>query len=45
MKYVQSNDVIIYEKQETANKIENLIAEYQNIFMNKNIIVNVFEKQ
>ena len=45
MKYVQFNDVIIYEEQETANKIENLVAEYQNIFMNKNITMNVFEKQ
>ena len=45
MKHVQFNDVIIYEKQKTANKIENLIAEYQNVFMNKNITMNVFEKQ
>ena len=45
MKHVQFNDVIIYKEQETTNEIENLIAEYQNVFMNKNITMNVFEKQ
>ena len=28
MKHVQSNNVIIYEKQKTTNEIENLVAKY-----------------
>ena len=45
MKHVQFNDVIIYKKQKTANDIKNLVAEYQNVFINKNITINVFKKQ
>lgn len=43
LKHVCSNNVIIYNQLEIIKTIIILIVEYQNLFVDKNIIVDIFE--
>ena len=45
LKNVFSNDVIIYEQKKIAKIIATLVDEYQDFFVDKNIIVDIFENE
>ena len=45
LKNVFSNDVIIYEQKKVAKIIATLVDEYQDFFVDKNNIVDIFENE
>ena len=45
LKHVYSNDVIIYDQSKTIETISTLIVEYQNLFIDKNIINDILEQK